>query len=258
MRLLWSALLLSLTIFPYSAVKAANSNDKVVVSGAVADNATKSAILTKLRELYGDDRVVDNVEVGGVTTPANWGQFVTDMIQPDLKNISQGEISVTGNTVELKGQVNSELTRQQIVSRLANTFNSNYNITGSVEVDHSRQEMLNAILAQQTIEFESGKDVLTANSEKLLDEIASTIKKINTPFIQIVGNTDNIGNRNSNILLSLNRAIAVKMYLVERGIPAETLSVSGMGPDNPVASNATKEGQARNRRIDFIISDRQK
>ncbi|WP_053102418.1 OmpA family protein [Thiopseudomonas alkaliphila] len=258
MRLLWNALLLSLTIFPYNAVKAANSNDKVVVSGTVADNATKTEILSRLRELYGADLVVDSLEVSSVTTPANWDKFITNMIQPDIKKISKGEISVTGNTVELKGLVNSELARQQILNRLANTFNKNYNITGSLEVVNSKQEQLNAILENQTIEFESGKDVLTASSEKLLDEISSTIKKINTPLIQIVGNTDNIGNRNNNILLSLNRAIAAKAYLVKRGVPAETLSVSGMGPDNPIASNATKEGQARNRRIDFIILDPEK
>lgn len=257
MRSLWGALLV-LLIMQSQAFAESIYSDQVVVSGAVADNATKTAIISKLRELYGNDQVIDNLEVGGVTTPANWGNFVTEMIQADLQKITQGEISVNGNTVEIKGQVDNELTRQQIVSRLANTFNSNYSITGSMQVDSSRQNMLNAILAERIIEFESGRDILTNSSKKLLDEIAATIKKINTPFIQIIGNTDNIGNRNNNIRLSLDRAISVKSYLVDQGIPAETLSVSGMGPDNPIASNDTKEGQARNRRIDFIISDRER
>jgi OOP family OmpA-OmpF porin len=55
------------------------------------------------------------------------------------------------------------------------------------------------------------------------------------------------------VSLSLARAQAVKGYLVSKGLPADSLSTSGLGPDQPVASNATEEGRARNRRIEFRV-----
>jgi OOP family OmpA-OmpF porin len=88
----------------------------------------------------------------------------------------------------------------------------------------------------------------------VLDQMAAAIRKLDDPFIAIIGNTDNTGNRQSNIELSLARASAVKAYLVAKGIPAPNLSGSGQGPDNPIADNSTEEGRARNRRIDFRIS----
>ena len=53
--------------------------------------------------------------------------------------------------------------------------------------------------------------------------------------------------------LSTARAESVKAYLVQRGIPEAALSTSGLGPDRPVADNATPQGRARNRRIEFRV-----
>ena len=54
-------------------------------------------------------------------------------------------------------------------------------------------------------------------------------------------------------VLSAARAETVKAYLVQRGIPAAALATSGVGPDRPVADNATASGRARNRRIEFRV-----
>ena len=69
----------------------------------------------------------------------------------------------------------------------------------------------------------------------------------------LVVDTDAQGSHASNVSLSLARAQAVKGYLVSKGLPADSLSTSGLGPDQPVASNATEEGRARNRRIEFRV-----
>jgi outer membrane protein OmpA-like peptidoglycan-associated protein len=55
------------------------------------------------------------------------------------------------------------------------------------------------------------------------------------------------------VALSLSRADAVVAYLVSKGFPQAQLAAKGMGPDAPIASNATAEGKAENRRIDFVV-----
>ena len=70
---------------------------------------------------------------------------------------------------------------------------------------------------------------------------------------EVIGHTDAMGPRPANVSLSLARAQAVKAYLSGKGLPVDSLTASGMGPDQPVASNATEEGRARNRRIEFRV-----
>jgi OmpA-OmpF porin, OOP family len=225
----------------------------VIVSGTVPDDATKVAVLQKLDNLYGASRIVDHLAVGGVVTPANWGHFVAGMIGPDLKQVSRGQVSVHGDAITIRGDVPDEAVRQQVLSSLSQSFDSHYAITQSLKVVQSKQAALDQTLANRTIQFESGSAVLTPQGMQILDQMAATIRKLDNPFIQIIGNTDDVGNRTANIQLSLMRAEAVKTYLVGKGVPAANLSVSGQGPDNPVASNDTEAGRARNRRIDFKI-----
>ena len=71
--------------------------------------------------------------------------------------------------------------------------------------------------------------------------------------MQVVGHTDDVGNRQANLALSHARAEAVRDHLVALGVPRENLAVLGKGPDEPVADNATDDGRARNRRIQFQI-----
>jgi outer membrane protein OmpA-like peptidoglycan-associated protein len=70
--------------------------------------------------------------------------------------------------------------------------------------------------------------------------------------IRIVGHTDNVGTREANIALSKRRAESGRQYLIRKyGFDQNRIITVGMGPDNPVASNDTEEGRAKNRRIEF-------
>ncbi len=231
-----------------------DARDHVVVSGTVSDNATKAELLKRLRAVYGNGEVEDQLAVGGVVSPSKWGSFVSTMIGPELKSVHHGKITVKGNAITISGEVPNEATRQKVLSTLSQAFNGRYSITQSLKIVASKQDMLDKTLADRTIEFKSGSAILTAQGRQILDQMAAAILKLDSPFIQIIGNTDNVGNRMSNIQLSLARAQAVKDYLVTRGVAARNLSVSGQGPDNPVADNSTAAGRARNRRIDFRIT----
>lgn len=89
----------------------------VVASSIVPDDATKQALLGRLRELYGD-RVVDQVKVGNVRTPPQWSQILMSSIQPNLKEVTQGRLDISGANITLHGNVTSDVTRSQLEKQL--------------------------------------------------------------------------------------------------------------------------------------------
>jgi len=236
------------------AQNAAPQPGQVLVTGTVADEASKASVLAKLREVYGVDKVVDQITVGGVHTPANWNSYVQKLISPELKQISRGQLKIDGSTVSLKGEVANEAVRQKIASDVATSLNPTYTVNNGLRVSAADQGVLDSTLANRTIEFESGKAALTASGRAILDEMAAAMKKLKERRIDIIGHTDNQGLRATNQGLSQARADAVKDYLSGQGIKGDLLTTSGQGPDRPVASNDSVEGRARNRRIEFRLA----
>lgn len=226
----------------------------ILVEGVVPDEATKAAVLAKVREVYGADRVVDQVRLGSVVAPPNWSENVTKLVDPKLRQVSNGKLDVNGNSVTITGMVVNELQRQQVASQMLTALNSTYSVdAGGLVVGGSPQNLIDEVLANRIIEFESGSDRLTPAGQRILDELVEPMREIGSARVQIAGHTDNVGQRQANIALSLARAERVLEYFQQRGIPAAGLSVVGRGPDEPVADNATPDGRARNRRIQFKV-----
>jgi OmpA-OmpF porin, OOP family len=232
---------------------AADPSAPIVVSGTVADEATKASLLARLRDLYGAGRVVDQLSVGNVATPANWSDYVQHLIGPNLKLVSGGQLRVDGNNISLRGEVASEAQRQQIATDIAANLNPTYVVNNGLRVAATQQGVLDAALANRIIEFESGKATLTDSGRSILDQMSVALQKLKGVRVEVIGHTDNAGSRAGNLSLSQARAEAVKEYVVARGISGDLIAVSGEGPDRPVADNATPEGRARNRRIEFRV-----
>jgi len=228
---------------------------QVLVSGIVADEASKAALLQKVREVYGTDLVVDQIAIGAVSTPPDWTSYVQRLIGPQLKLVSKGQLKIDGNTVSIRGEVANEAQRQQLASDMATSLNPTYTVSNGLRVSAAEQELLDATLAKRIIEFESGHAVIRPSGQAILDEMAVALLKVKGKKVEVIGHTDNTGLRDSNLALSLARAEAVRGYLAGKGLNAAQISVSGQGPDRPVADNATAEGRARNRRIEFRVAD---
>lgn len=229
------------------------TGSQVVISGVVPDEPARAALLARLRAVYGDARVVDALEVGGVISPPDWTARVARLIDPELQQIRHGQLQVSGTRVTYRGTVANEMRRQQIASSAARALTANYVVANALAVDDDAQAALDQTLANRVVEFDSGAATLTAQGRSILDEMAASIERLGLPRVQIVGHTDSHGSRLANIGLSLERAHAVRDYLVARGIAAQRMSALGAGPDRPVADNDTAEGRARNRRIEFRI-----
>ena len=227
---------------------------QILVSGTVPDEASKAAVLARLRELYGADLVLDQIAIGNVAMPANWSAHVQKLIGPNLKLISRGQLKIDGNSVSLRGEVANEAQRQQIASEIATSLNPTYTVSNGLRVGAAEQNLLDAALARRIIEFDSGKISITPSGQRILDEMALALQKVGGKKVEVIGHTDNTGLRESNLALSLARAEAVRAYLAGKGIRPELVLVSGQGPDRPVAENASFDGRARNRRIEFRIA----
>jgi outer membrane protein OmpA-like peptidoglycan-associated protein len=112
------------------------------------------------------------------------------------------------------------------------------------------EQSLANILGSEQIDFASGSARIDAKSGTLLDTLAREVRGC-PGKIRIEGHTDTMGRGRFNRRLSDARAAAVRSALIARGIPATRLSAKGYGARRPIADNATEEGRARNRRIEF-------
>lgn len=110
----------------------------------------------------------------------------------------------------------------------------------------------------EKIYFDSGKDTIQDRSSELISEIASTLN--NHPEIlklRVEGHTDSVGSDIRNLNLSQARAEAVVRALVVAGVDANRLDAAGFGEMRPIASNDSEEGRQENRRVEFIIVERE-
>ena len=110
----------------------------------------------------------------------------------------------------------------------------------------------NGKVALYGIYFDTGKSVVKPESNPSLDEITKLLKQNAGLMLYVVGHTDNVGNLESNVKLSADRADAVVKALVGKGVAASRLKAAGVGPYCPVASNQTDEGKAKNRRVELV------
>lgn len=101
--------------------------------------------------------------------------------------------------------------------------------------------------------FETGKAELKPQATNNLGQMANIMKKYPENVLTIRGYTDATGSPQINKSLSERRAGAVRDELVKGGIPANVITVVGMGPENPVGDNKTNEGRAQNRRVEVEI-----
>ena len=101
--------------------------------------------------------------------------------------------------------------------------------------------------------FDFDKSVIKPDGKSKLDDLSSKMRGINLEVVIAIGHADSIGTDAYNQKLSVRRAEAVKAYLVSKGTEANRVYTEGKGEKQPVASNKTKEGRAKNRRTEIEV-----
>lgn len=133
---------------------------------------------------------------------------------------------------------------------LLDTLNGETSIDKTIELEAIR---IGSSLVLKNIYFETGKWNLLQPSFAELERVVAFMNL--NPRVQILvsGHTDDTGNKAEKVQLSLNRANAVKAYLVKRGIMDARMKVKGYGMYRPIASNRTEAGRRQNRRVEFEV-----
>jgi OOP family OmpA-OmpF porin len=110
------------------------------------------------------------------------------------------------------------------------------------------------VVTETSVHFAFDKDVLTPEAKTALDQIATDVPNTKGYILTVEGATDSKGDSEYNYGLSQRRADAVIQYLAsQHGIPPHKIYLIGLGKDKPVDSNKTREGRAKNRRVDVRL-----
>jgi len=143
----------------------------------------------------------------------------------------------------------SETARQEAESRAAAAMARLANLANVKE-----EEKETIITLSGAVLFETGKIALLPIAQQALDRVAEVLKEVpDDRQIIVIGHTDSRGSDTANEKLSLDRAAAVRTYLVSRGVNPQQIRAEGRGEKSPVADNASPEGRANNRRVEIRI-----
>jgi outer membrane protein OmpA-like peptidoglycan-associated protein len=129
-----------------------------------------------------------------------------------------------------------------------------------IPINEMEQSLVDTgVIQLQNIYFETGRSVLRPVSHQVLHDVAAVLVKWPSLKIEIGGHADSVGTAESNLILSRNRAHAVLDYLIDNfpELKFEQFFVRGYGEEQPIASNATPEGRAKNRRVEFKVLNRE-
>ena len=126
------------------------------------------------------------------------------------------------------------------------------NITSAEE----KPKQITIVLDERAVHFEFNKSEVGPEFNELLNNLKEFIEE-NDYVVTIAGHTDSVGSNKYNFGLSERRAESTKRKLLELGLsPKRILGIEGRGEEEPIATNETKEGRAQNRRVEFILKEK--
>ncbi|SNY92532.1 OmpA-OmpF porin, OOP family [Cohaesibacter sp. ES.047] len=241
------------------------SADGVRIMGLMPSQEIKDTVIDLANRKFGTSVVTEGLDVREGEKIANLGyddyRRSSVAILQAVSRLEEGSASLTENGLDLTGGAFYGGALEDVMRGLQDALpasvalNTDLRVAAPGEtVDAEQcQRLLRSSLETNTILFESGMAAISPDSFGLLDTLIYTARRCTDNRIQIEGHTDSDGDDAANQALSERRAGAVADYLVSAGITADRLEAKGFGEDQPVASNDTPEGKAKNRRIEFVI-----
>ncbi|MEO1301693.1 MAG: OmpA family protein [Myxococcota bacterium] len=228
----------------------------LTVSGECPTTQDKTEWLDQIRAAFGEDTlIVDSLRITGEQATPSWTTMASGSTRI-LSLLVTGTAGWNEGTLSIRGvhetDDNARLAKSEFNELTDETTAGSFDLTPMPDEDGCNSAFAE-VLADNTIEFETARAVISAVAAGVLDRVATTA--LRCPMeLQISGHTDNTGNPELNRDLSLRRAQAVVDALVSRGIESSRLQARGYGADKPRADNATEAGRTRNRRIEIQVS----
>ena len=243
---------------------------RVVLSGAAPSEGSKARILAAAERAFPSAEHVDGVRTAGGAPSPHFTAVAIEAVRA-LAHLSGGEVRMIDSQIVVIGdgtQQAVDAVRRALSDEPA-PFETRFAVTiDGLDVEHPELQGLNLasagaetceraferLMERNVITFASNSATIDPSSRQLLDALASVALRCDRYAIEVAGHTDNQGERELNMALSQRRADAVANYLATQGVDRSRLLARGYGPDRPRGENASPDGQAQNRRIEFYVS----
>jgi len=246
-------------------LKISESSSVATLSGAVPDQATKTALINSAEKVFGLSNVVDKLEVKAKLAEPIWVDQAKAAFPLLKSNVSNGTFMFKDKTVEVRGEITGEDAKTKVLRAIDGVAGFDLTVNDQLQIRTGYgargkkagplQIKLNDLLAGKSIEFDTGSSRLRSESHKLLDAIAHVLKADADANIEIGGHTDSNGIETKNLRMSQRRAETVKKYLVGKGITSNRIQAVGYGSSLPIADDSSFDGQRQNRRIEFQVQE---
>ena len=256
--------------YTFNAVKSAEGT--IVLDGYVRSEAEKDRILREAENLFPGRVSNRTIKVSAGAPNASWGDVISFNLDK-VSSLESGQFNLSDARLSFSGLAANESVRSDVVSAvssLGDGYMAKANVTvpaapvtpaATAEAEATCQTLINELKGNNKIEFETNKaGIKGEDSFNLLNKLAAAAKdeQCSSFRINVVGHTDSDGSAEYNVGLSERRAASVVAYLVqEQQLDISRLSAEGKGETMPIADNATRDGKAKNRRIEFIITQAQ-
>jgi OOP family OmpA-OmpF porin len=198
------------------------------------DSGAVQAAVDKLKTDYGDRLCIHTIKVG-------------DSQQGGDLTAALAGVNSCGSSVDAASLASSDAMTKYVTDVLLQPAP-----VGAAAVTYEKNTVSAAAL------FDFNQAVLKPQGKTALHALDQSIKARGAKVVdvRVVGHTDNVGTEKYNMALSIRRAEAVRAYMISDGVAPSIIRVSGEGATDPVASNASDQGRAQNRRVDIYVGGR--
>ncbi|TFL19870.1 OmpA family protein [Jannaschia formosa] len=239
---------------------------QVQLRGRLFDEAQEEAVLAYGRARFGSEETYIATRQDD-TLPEGWPARVLAAIDV-LGELQQGSVTVQPALVSVRGVTGNPRADAEISRLLSDKLGAGAEY--AIEVEYLEEldpalnipspseceVQLNDILVEQKLTFAPGAAVLDGTGDGQLAMLTSKLTDCKRAAFEIGGHTDSQGRETMNQELSRARAEAVRLALIERGVPPAQLTARGYGETEPIASNDSEAGREANRRITFTLLGR--
>lgn len=232
----------------------------VEVGGHVESEADRDAIIATIRDTFGTETLEEHLIFASGAPDAYLDATKTAVHA--VSRLAGGRFDLNDSNINITGGAYYPAAAGALADSVGENMPAGFNVALSVELRQPEQpvdpfrcrDLLAAALSVDRIEFDGGNREISEGSYGALDRVAATVERCPDALVEIAAHTDSDGSASHNLELSQARADAILEYLVDAGIRRERMTAVGHGEANPIADNATEEGKAANRRIEFVLA----
>lgn len=242
---------LTIAVLPAPSFAGARTGGILILEGTMPNQDTIDRIVDAADRLHPSATVVNAMMTGDVAGPM-WLESIEGLLDI-VSRLEVWTIEVDDGTVAIEGLGGDPDVVSAVDVLVVEVVAGELDIVTAVEVAPEAVAAQLTDLVEGMDLFEPGTANLTADGSALFDTVIGILERNPSSILVVEAHTDGQGNAGANLVLSQQRADVVVAYLVSGGIDPERLTATGFGAQQPLATDGTEEGRARNRRIVFVV-----